>query len=216
MRIALNALAVCFLLATTSYGQQSGDWYRIPDPLQSSGNSPQRVERLANSLKSRVAALSHNVQQQPVEDELAITRAGSLPYQTDAFGSQVPFSVSGIDAGLEFYDPDYPMVSSGHLPSANFNSTQRISPILANPDQFWNRKQRPVVAVRNQAMFGVDPEDVCDEWGGFNLCCGLKLRPGHLGLPWLPGPDPCECVECKLGHKKGHKKCHKCKSGACR
>lgn len=104
----------------------------------------------------------------------------------------------------------------GYVASPHYNATQPVSPILMNPDQFWNRKQQPVVEVRNHAMFGIDPALACDEWEGYCGCCGLKAGPGHLGIKCLRGTDPCECVECcALRQKKGNC-CPNCSTGKCR
>lgn len=209
MRTALKTLIVVCLFSSTGYGQLTGSSYRIPDPMQSSGDSPQRVEKLASGLKSRVAALSHHIPKQPEEGELGISQQGIIQFQPGPIGSGTFMSSSSdMGAGIEIYQDAYPGFSTGYRPSTSFNATQRISPILANPDQFWNRKMRPVVDVRNQAMFGIDPECTCDEWEGFCGCCGLKAGPGHLGIPWLRGNDPCGCVECR---RLGCRKCHKCR-----
>lgn len=101
----------------------------------------------------------------------------------------------------------------GYPASSHFNSTQPVSPILINPDQFWNRKQQPVVEVRNHALFGIDPAAACDEWEGYCGCCGLKANPGHLGIKCLRGNDPCECVECCAIRKR---KADCCPTGNCR
>ncbi len=78
--------------------------------------------------------------------------------------------------------------------TTSFNATQPISKVLINPDQFWTRKQRPVIDYRQHNLFG-DPNCACDEWAGFCRCCGLKSSPGHLGMKWLSSGDPCECVD---------------------
>ncbi len=45
----------------------------------------------------------------------------------------------------------------------------------------------------NPTFFGIDRRTCCDEWAGFCNCSGgLKVNPGHLGIPWLRSKDNCD------------------------
>jgi len=215
MRIALPTLVVLNFLLSTCFGQQRNDSYRIPDPLQASGNSPQRVERLAQGLRERTAAITHHVPHQEEEREIAINRPGLLqrssttPSQTHFHPQPTAESQHGHWDRMGGHSN----FIGGYVPISNFNSTQVISPILMTPDLFWNQKHQPILETRNQAMFGIDPACACDEWAGYCGCCGFKESPGHLGIKWLRGNDPCECVECcRLRQRKAKH----CSNGSCR
>ena len=62
-------------------------------------------------------------------------------------------------------------------------------------------------ALRRKHFFGVDRMSCCDEWRGFCNCGGLKTKPGHWGISWLRGDDPCECDSC--GNSTSH--CPSCR-----
>ena len=45
----------------------------------------------------------------------------------------------------------------------------------------------------NPTFFGIDRRTCCDEWAGFCNCSGgLKVNPGHLGIPWLRSKGNCD------------------------
>lgn len=93
------------------------------------------------------------------------------------------------------YQPE-PIQIRGTMASdpLSFASTQPVSKLLMNPDQFWNRKSRAVIDQSGDLLLG-DPNCACDEWRGVCGCCGMKANPGHLGVRSLNSGAPCECVD---------------------
>ena len=61
----------------------------------------------------------------------------------------------------------------------------------------------------NSNFFCVDRKQCCDEWAGQCNCSGgLKVNPGHLGLPWLSSKENCDQTK-KIG-KRRHCECESC------
>ena len=85
----------------------------------------------------------------------------------------------------------------------------------------------PKVSRPSGAIFGIDPSEVCDEWGKFGPCVeadytcgcgGLKADPRHrLFKPRRPSREPCdEALGCKLCSKPISSSKSDCADSGCR
>ena len=95
-----------------------------------------------------------------------------------------------------------------HPPSSMRHVTDHFSP---GGQPFARRTHH----FENPNYFGVDRHTCCDEWASECNCSGgLKVNPGHLGIPWLGSKENCDstepvCKHCRSG-RCGRRGCQSC------
>lgn len=218
MRVFITVLFVSMLVNSNAYGQSGKIPFRILDPFRgissesdSDEQPPQRIQPLTQVAERKApssAIGSSIVRSQFIQQATPIDNSSFLP--AEGFAVQdMTYNNPGIVQPYAVSDP-----------TSAFNYPQPAVRRHLNPDQFWTRKQQPIVETRNPALFGKTANEACDEWAGYCKCCGFKGEPGRWGIRWLghKNPLPCSCVECGgLGKRctKRHGDCTQCQEGSC-
>jgi len=123
------------------------------------------------------------------------------PARDDFFSQSEPISLEELRASER--------IESWHQPQSGMRHvTDHFSP---GGEPFAQRTHQ----FGNPNFFGVDRRTCCDEWANECNCSGgLKVNPGHLGIPWLRSKDSCDspepiCKHCRSG-RCGQAGCQTC------
>lgn len=194
---------------------------------QSEAFQAPRVSQLVGNTQNQVQITNEVVQPPNVApQDFAIPNTVNKPTPATVQPPAVPARVEVAPPAMNIREVEYAqatddVVTSQYDPTSidSYRMTQQSEPwaeksnTMRHIGDHFSPGGKPFAyqtSFPNSNFFGVDRNQCCDEWAGHCNCSGgLKTNPGHLGIPWLRGKEPCDSAV-KLGRKRQGCGCAAC------